>query len=77
MVDLSIQFSTLSVLEIYNRSSLSVFVNFILSSYSLSELTLQKLSTLGELLSKISELFQIFSSLFLILTKNSGFEAVH
>ena len=77
MVDLSIQFSTLSVLEIYNRSSLSVFVNFILSSYSLSELTLQKLSTLGELLPKISELFQIFSSLFLILTKNSGFEAVH
>ena len=77
MVDLSIQFSTLSVLEIYNRSSLSVFVNFILSSYSLSELTLQKLSTLGELLPKTSELFQIFSSLFLILTKNSGFEAVH
>jgi len=77
LVDLSIQFSTLSVLEIYNRSSLSVFVNFILSSYSLSELTLQKLSTLGELLPKISELFQIFSSLFLILTKNSGFEAVH
>ena len=77
MVDLSIQFSTLSVLEIYNRSSLSVFVNFILSSYSLSELTLQKLSTLGELLPKISELFQIFSSLFLILTKNSGVEAVH